>query len=84
VRKPAPAQITGFDKSTGIANALFDGLASRRWSRKRQFGRGSDVREWDFGSAGAQRIAFRGHFSPISDSGPSASLQDRGRSVLSS
>jgi len=27
-------------------------LASRRWSRKRWFGRGSDVREWNFGIAG--------------------------------
>jgi len=34
---------------------------SRRWSRNRRFGRGSDVRERDFGIAGARRFTVRGH-----------------------
>ena len=71
-------------RSMGISNALFDRLASRRWSRKRWFGRRLDVREWEFGIAGARRRAARGHFSPIPDSGPSAALRDRGRTVLAS
>jgi len=71
-------------RSIGISNAFFDSLVSRRWSRKRGFGRGSDVREWEFGIAGARCRAVRGHFAPILDSGPSASLRVRCRPVLSS
>jgi len=44
---------------------------------------GSDLRERDFGIAGARRLAVGGHFSPISGSGPSASLRVRCRFVWS-